>query len=172
MRKSLAVLLLAAVAFMVSTSVMADTWQVTAINDTGVPVYGIELTLTGTGSGITGPIAVNPNPVVFSSPPPGNELNANWVIPLNSGQAFVADFDLPPDEEPALFPGISVPPAPSPPVWVVPGNSVPPPTMPANPSLITFTDISVPEPSSIALLGIGAIGLAAVAHRRMKKRIG
>ncbi len=115
MRKSFAVLLLVAVTFMVSTSVVADTWQVSAINDTGVPVYGIELNFSGTGSGITGPLlAVNPFPVDFTAPPPGDELIANWVIPLNPGQAFVADFSMPPDEVPNLFPGIDVPPPPPP----------------------------------------------------------
>ncbi len=53
MRKSIAVFLLASAAVMVSTSAMAqgahDTWQVFAINDTGVPVNDIELTLGGTG---------------------------------------------------------------------------------------------------------------------------
>ena len=64
-----------------STPVMAATvWEVTAVNDTGVSVTDIELTLSGIGSGILGPlVAVNPSPAVFTAPPPLNELGANWA---------------------------------------------------------------------------------------------
>jgi hypothetical protein len=103
MHKSIAVLLLAAIFAMVSTSAMAQllaqsTWQVTAINDT-VPAGGIDLTLSGP---ISGPIAVNPFPATFTAPPPSTELDATWSISLLPGQAFIADFNLPTGLTPSL----------------------------------------------------------------------
>jgi hypothetical protein len=125
MQKSIAVLLLTAMVVVVSTSaIMADTWQVTAINDTGGPVNDIELTLAGTGGGITGPIAVNPFPANFTAPPPGNELDANWLPILFPGQAFVADFNLTTGLTQSLIFG----------TWTAGGL----PQGPVNPGLTTF----------------------------------
>jgi hypothetical protein len=156
MRKSIAVFLLAAIAVVVSTSVMADTWQVTAINDTGAFVNDIELTLGGTGGGITGPIAVNPFPATFTAPPPFNELDANWGgLPLNPGQAFVADFNLTTGLTPSLIGG----------TWTIEGA----PVGPVNPFLTTFTDIRVPEPSTLSLLGLGSLSLLGMWIRRRRK---
>jgi hypothetical protein len=158
MQKSLAVILLAALAVMVCTSAMADTWQISVVNDTGVPVDDIELTLGGTGGGITGPIlAVNPPPfiVTFTAPPPGNELDANWVLPLNPGQPFVADFNLTTGLTPSLIGG----------TWTVGGG----PVGPVNPLVTTFADIAVtPEPSTMVLAGLAAAGLAASSLRRRR----
>jgi len=110
-----------------STSAMADTWQVSVINDTGQAPNDIELTLAGTGGGITGPIAVNPAPafVTFTAPPPFNELDANWGgLPINPGQAFVADFNLTTGLTPSLIFG----------TWTAGGL----PQGPVNPGLTTF----------------------------------
>jgi hypothetical protein len=138
-----------------STSAMADTWQITAINDTGGPANDIELTLAGTGGGITGPIAVNPFPANFTAPPPGNELDANWVLPLNPGQPFVADFNLTTGLTPSLIGG----------TWTVGGG----PVGPVNPLVTTFADIAVtPEPSTMVLAGLAAAGLAASSLRRRR----
>jgi hypothetical protein len=159
MRKSLAVLLLTAMVVMVSTSVMADTWQVTAINDTGAPADDIELTLAGTGGGIMGPFAVNPLPfmVTFTAPPPGNDLDAQWFgsPPLNPGQAFVADFNLTTGLTPSLIFG----------TWTLGGG----PIGPVNPGLTTFTDIRVPEPSTMVLAGLGTLSLLGMRLRRRRK---
>jgi hypothetical protein len=155
MPKSMAVLLLAAMVFMVSPSVMADTWQVTAINDTGVLLDDIELTLGGTGGGLTGPIAVNPFPANFTAPPPGNELDANWLGALLPGQAFVADFNLTTGLTPSLVGG----------TWTIGGG----PAGPVNPFLTTFADIRVPEPSTISLLGLGSLSLLGMCIRRRRR---
>jgi hypothetical protein len=152
--KSLAVFLLAAVVVMVSTSVMADVWQVTAINDIGFPVNDIELTIGGTGGGLTGPIAVNPFPATFTAPPPGNELDANWLLLLNPGQPFVADFNLTTGLTPSLIFG----------TWTIGGG----PVGPVNPFLTTFTDIRVPEPSTMVLACLATVGLAASSLRRRR----
>jgi hypothetical protein len=156
MPKSLAVLLLAATVVMASPSLMADTWQITAINDTGGPVNDIELTLGGTGGGITGPIlAVNPFPANFTAPPPGNELDANWGgLPLNPGQAFVADFNLTTGLTPSLIGG----------TWTFDGA----PIAPVNPGLTTFIDIRVPEPSTLVLACVAAATLAVPSLRRRR----
>jgi hypothetical protein len=159
MQKSLAVILLAALAVMVCTSAMADTWQISVVNDTGVPVDDIELTLGGTGGGITGPIlAVNPPPfiVTFTAPPPGNELDANWFgfPPLNPGQAFVADFNLTTGLTPSLVGGI----------WTLGGG----PVGPVNPFLTTFAAIRVPEPSTMVLACLAAAALAVPLLRRRR----
>ena len=135
-----------------STSAMADTWQITAINDTGGPANDIELTLAGTGGGITGPIAVNPFPANFTAPPPGNELDANWVLPLNPGQPFVADFTLTTGLTPSLIFG----------TWTIGGG----PVGPVNPFLTTFADIGVPEPSTMVLSGLGTLSLLGMWIRR------
>ncbi len=159
MQKSLAVLLLAAMVVMVSTSAMAQgttTWEVTAINDTGGPVNDIELTIGGTGGGITGPIAVIPNPVTFTAPPPGNEIDANWAIPLNPGQAFVADFSLTTGLIPSLVVG----------TWTLGGA----PVAPVNPALTTFAPIGVPDPSARSLASLAAAGLGIVAIRKRRTR--
>jgi hypothetical protein len=90
-----------------STSVMADEWQISVTDDL-TPANEIQLTLAGTGAGITGPIAVNPVPafVTFTAPPPSFELDANWGgLPLNPGQAFVADFTLTTGLTPSLIGG-------------------------------------------------------------------
>jgi hypothetical protein len=162
MRKSLAVLLLAAMVIMVCTSVMADTWQVTAIND-AVPADGIELTLGGTGGGITDPVAVYPSPlsppffvtVTFTSPPPGNELDASFapaiILP---GQSFVADFTLPTGDTPSFIFG----------TWTSGGG----PVGGVNPFLTTFADIAVPEPSTMVLACLAATGLTVLSLRRRR----
>ena len=139
-----------------STSVMADTWQVSVINDTGVPVNDIELTLAGTGGGIMGPlVAVNPFPATFTAPPPFNELDANWGgLPLNPGQPFVADFNLARGLTPSLIGG----------TWTSGGF----PNGPVNPGLTTFTDIRVPEPSTLSLLGLGSLSLLGMWIRRRR----
>jgi hypothetical protein len=164
MNRILASLCLFCAAFVVavlaaSTPVMADTWQVTAINDTGFPVNDIELTLGGTGGGITGPIAVNPSPleppsyaVNFTAPPPGNELDANWGLPLFPGQSFVADFNLTTGLTPSLIGG----------TWTFDGAPLAPVTL----GLTTFTDIRVPEPSTIVLAVLGSLGLLGMRIRR------
>ena len=140
----------------VSTSVMADTWEITVINDTGQPVNDIELTLAGTGGGITGPIAVNPNPVAFTAPPPFNELDANWGgLPLNPGQSFVADFNLTTGLTPSLIGG----------TWTIAGF----PVAPVNPGLTTFTDIRVPEPSTMVLAVLGSLGFIGIRLRRRRR---
>jgi hypothetical protein len=158
MRKSIAVFLLAAIAVVVSTSVMADTWQITVINDTPGPVDDIELTLGGTGGGITGPIlAVNPPPFIvnFTAPPPGNELDANWFgFPLNPGQPFVADFNLTTGLTPSLIGG----------TWTLGGG----PIGPVNPFLTTFADIAVPEPSTLSLIALGSLSLLGMWIRRRR----
>jgi hypothetical protein len=135
-----------------STSVMADTWQVTAINDTGAAVNDIELTIGGTGGGITGPIAVNPFPANFTAPPPGNELDANWLPILFPGQAFVADFNLTTGLTPSLIGG----------TWTVDSA----PISFVNPFLTTFADIRVPEPSTMVLACLATAGLAVMAMRK------
>ena len=137
-----------------STSVMADTWQVTAINDTGQLVNDIELTIAGTGGGITGPIAVNPFPATFTAPPPFNELDANWLLPLNPGQPFVADFNLTTGLTPSLIGG----------TWTSGGL----PVGPVNPFLTTFADIRVPEPSTMVLACLATAGLAVMAMRKRR----
>ena len=156
MQKSIAVLLLTAMVVVVSTSaIMADTWQVTAINDTGQAPNDIELTLAGTGGGITGPIAVNPAPafVTFTAPPPFNELDANWGgLPLFPGQTFVADFNLTTGLTPSFIFG----------TWLLDGG----PIGPVNPGVTTFT--RVPEPSTMVLAGLAAAGLAVTAIRRRR----
>ena len=155
MQKSIAVLLLTAMVVVVSTSaIMADTWQVTAINDTGGPVNDIELTLGGTGGGITGPIAVNPFPANFTAPPPGNELDANWILLLNPGQPFVADFNLTTGLTPSLIGG----------TWTLGGG----PIGPVNPFLTTFADIAVPEPSTLSLIALGSLSLLGMWIRRRR----
>jgi hypothetical protein len=135
-----------------SASVMADTWQVTAINDTGAPVNDIELTLGGTGGGITGPIAVNPFPANFTAPPPGNELDANWLPILFPGQAFVADFNLTTGLTPSLIGG----------TWTVDSA----PISFVNPLVTTFADIRVPEPSTMVLSGLSTLSLLGMWFRR------
>jgi len=139
-----------------SPSVMADTWQITAINDTGTPVNDIELILAGTGGGIMGPlVAVNPFPATFTAPPPFNELDANWGgLPLNPGQPFVADFNLTTGLTPSLIFG----------TWTIDGF----PLGPVNPFLTTFTDIRVPEPSTLSLIALGSLGLLGMWIRRRK----
>jgi hypothetical protein len=138
-----------------STSVMADTWQISVINDTGLPANDIELTLAGTGGGLTGPIAVNPFPANFTAPPPGNELDANWGgLPLNPGQPFVADFNLTTGLTPSLIGG----------TWTFDGL----PNGPVNPFLTTFADIAVPEPSTMVLACLAAVGLAVTAIRKRR----
>jgi hypothetical protein len=140
-----------------STSVMADTWQISVINDTGIPTSDIELTLAGTGGGITGPIAVNPFPATFTAPPPFNELDANWGgLPLNPGQPFVADFNLTTGLTPSLIGG----------TWTNAGF----PIAPVNPGLTTFTDIRVPEPSTLSLLCLGSLSLLGMWLRRRTRK--
>jgi PEP-CTERM motif-containing protein len=141
-----------------STAVMADTWQVSVINDTGQPVNDIELTLAGTGGGIMGPlVAVNPFPATFTAPPPSNELDANWGgLPLFPGQSFVADFNLTTGLTPSLIFG----------TWTVSGG----PVGPVNPGLTTFTDIRVPEPSTMVLAGLGSLSLLGMWIRRRLAR--
>jgi hypothetical protein len=131
-----------------SRSVMADTWQISVINDSFGPANDIELTLAGTGGGIMGPlVAVNPFPATFTAPPPFNELDANWGgLPLNPGQPFVADFNLTTGLTPSLIGG----------TWTIAGF----PLGPVNPGLTTFTDIRVPEPSTMVLACLAAAGLA------------
>jgi len=134
---------------------MADTWQISVINDTGVLVNDIELTLGGTDGGITGPIlAVNPFPANFTAPPPGNELDANWLPVLFPGQAFVADFNLTTGLTPSLIFG----------TWTAGGA----PIGPVNPFLTTFTDIGVPEPSTLVLACLGSLSLLGMWIRRRK----
>jgi hypothetical protein len=141
-----------------STSVMAGTtWQVSVIDDTGQAVNDIELTLAGTGSGITLPVAVNPAPalVTFTAPPPSNELDANWGgLPLFPGQAFVADFNVPTGLTPSLIFG----------TWTLDGF----PQGPVNPGVTTFTRL--PEPSTLSLLGIGSLSLLGLWIRRRRAR--
>jgi hypothetical protein len=153
MQKPIAVFLLAAVVVVVSTSAMADTWQVTVVNDTGALVNDIELTIGNlAGAQITGPIAVIPNPVAFTAPPPGNELDANWLPILFPGQSFVADFNLTTGLTPSLIGG----------TWTSGGF----PVGPVNPFLTTFADIAVPEPSTMVLAGLGSLGLLGTRLRR------
>ena len=156
MCKSIAVLLLSAVVVLVSTSAMADVWEVTAFNDTGVPVTDIELFLGGIGGGILGPlVAVNPVPAVFTAPPPLNELGANWApLFLAPGQSFIADFDLTSGLIPSFISG----------TWSI--NAVP--MFPVNPGLTTFA--LVPEPSSIVLAFLAAAGLSVAALRKRRTR--
>ena len=136
-----------------STSVMADTWQISVINDTGLLVDDIELTLGGTGGGIMGPlVAVNPFPANFTAPPPGNELDANWLGALLPGQAFVADFNLTTGLTPSLIGG----------TWTVDSA----PISFVNPFLTTFADIRVPEPSTMVLACLATAGLAVMAMRK------
>jgi hypothetical protein len=137
----------------VSTSAMADTWQISVIDDTGGVANNIELTLAGTGGGITGPIAVNPFPATFTAPPPFNELDANWGgLPLFPGQTFVADFNLTTGLTPSFIFG----------TWLLDGG----PIGPVNPGVTTFT--RVPEPSTMVLAGLAAAGLAVTAIRRRR----
>ena len=142
-----------------SRSVMADTWQISVINDSFGPANDIELTLAGTGGGITGPlVAVNPFPATFTAPPPFNELDANWGgLPLFPGQAFVADFTLTTDLTPSLIFG----------TWTFDGF----PEGPVNPGLTTFTDIRVPEPSTLSLIGLGSLSLLAMWIRRRTRKV-
>ena len=140
-----------------SKPVLADVWQVTAINDTGGPVNDIELTLGGTGGGITSPIAVNPFPANFTAPPPFNELDANWLLPLNPGQPFVADFNLTTGLTPSLVGG----------TWTIDGF----PVGPVNPFLTTFADIRVPEPSTLSLFGLGSLSLLGMWIRRRARKL-
>ena len=138
-----------------STSVMADAWQISVINDTGQLVNDIELTIAGTGGGITGPIAVNPFPATFTAPPPFNELDANWGgLPLNPGQPFVADFNLTTGLTPSLIGG----------TWTVDSA----PISFVNPFLTTFADIRVPEPSTMVLACLATAGLAVMAMRKRR----
>ena len=133
------------------------TWQVSVIDDTGLAVNDIELTLAGTGSGITLPVAVNPAPVfvTFTAPPPSNELDANWAgLPLFPGQAFVADFNVPTGLTPSLIFG----------TWTNAGS----PIAPVNPGLTSFTRL--PEPSTLSLLGVGSLSLLAMWIRRRRAR--
>jgi hypothetical protein len=157
MPKSRAVFLFASMVALFSTSAMAQvtTWEVSAVNDLGGPVNDIELTIAGTGGGITGPIAVNPNPVVFSSPPPGNELNASCVAPLNPGQPFIADFNLPTGLTPSLVGGNRT------------VNNVV--VGPVNPALTSFAPVAVPEPGTMVLACFAAVGVAIVSLRRGKR---
>jgi hypothetical protein len=158
MQKSLGVLLLTAMVVVVSTSgIMADTWEITVINDTGALVNDIELTLAGTGSGIMGPlVAVNPFPATFTAPPPSNELDANWGgLPLNPGQQFIADFNLTTGLTPSLIGG----------TWTFDGA----PISFVNPFVTTFTDIRVPEPSTLVLACFGSLGLLGMRIRRRRK---
>jgi hypothetical protein len=144
-----------------STSVMADTWQISVINDTGGAADDIELTLAGTGGGIMGPlVAVNPVPafVTFTAPPPFNELDANWGgLPLFPGQSFIADFNLTTGLTPSLIFG----------TWTIGGA----PIAPVNPGLTTFTDIRVPEPSTLSLLGLGSLSLLGMWLRRRAHKL-
>jgi hypothetical protein len=142
-----------------STSVMADTWQISVINDTGTAVNDIELILAGTGGGIMGPlVAVNPFPATFTAPPPFNELDANWGgLPLNPGQPFVADFNLTTGLTPSLIGG----------TWTFSGL----PNGPVNPGLTTFTDIRVPEPSTMVLSGLGTLSLLGMWLRRRARKL-
>jgi hypothetical protein len=145
-----------------STPVMAGTiWQISVINDTGLPANDIELTLAGTGGGITFPVAVNPVPalVIFTAPPPFNELDANWGdLPLNPGQAFVADFDLTTGLTPSLIGG----------TWTIAGS----PIAPVNPGLTTFAPVGVtPEPSTMVLAGLGSLSLLAMWIRRRRRTL-
>jgi hypothetical protein len=140
-----------------STSVMADTWQISVINDTGLLVDDIELTLGGTGGGIMGPlVAVNPFPANFTAPPPGNELDANWLGALLPGQAFVADFNLTTGLTPSLIGG----------TWTVDSA----PIAPVDPFATSFADIRVPEPSTLSLLGLGSLSLLAMWIRRRTRK--
>ena len=141
-----------------STSAMASTiWQVSVINDVA-PANDIELTLAGTGGGIMGPlVAVNPFPATFTAPPPFNELDANWLGLLNPGQAFVADFNLTTGLTPSLIFG----------TWTIGGL----PVVPVNPFLTTFTDIRVPEPSTLSLLGLGALSFLGMWIRRRRRAL-
>jgi len=137
---------------------MASTiWQVTVINDTGAGPNDIELTLGGTGGGITNLVAVNPVPafVTFTAPPPANELDANWVgLPLFPGQAFVADFTLTTGLNPGLIGG----------TWTADGG----PIGLVNFGLTTFTRL--PEPNTVSLLGLGALSLLGMWLRRRRAR--
>jgi hypothetical protein len=99
---------------------------------------------------------VNPFPATFTAPPPFNELDANWGgLPLNPGQAFVADFNLTTGLTPSLIGG----------TWTIEGA----PVGPVNPFLTTFTDIRVPEPSTLSLLGLGSLSLLGMWIRRRRK---
>jgi hypothetical protein len=98
---------------------------------------------------------VNPFPANFTAPPPGNELDANWVLPLNPGQAFVADFNLTTGLTPSLIGG----------TWTIDSA----PIGPVNPFLTTFADIAVPEPSALSLLGLGSLSLLGMWIRRRRR---
>ena len=153
-RKPMRALVVGLAMLAASPSVMADVWQVTVINDTGALVNDIELTIGGTGGGITDLVAVNPFPASFTAPPPGNELDANWLPILFPGQAFVADFNLTTGLTPSLI-GCT---------WT--DDSAP--ISFVNPFLTTFADIRVPEPSTMVLACLATAGLAVMAMRNRR----
>jgi hypothetical protein len=100
---------------------------------------------------------VNPFPANFTAPPPGNELDANWILLLNPGQPFVADFNLTTGLTPSLIFG----------TWTSGGF----PLGPVNPFLTTFADIRVPEPSTLVLSGLGTLSLLGMRIRRRRRTL-
>jgi hypothetical protein len=136
---------------------MADTWEVSVYDNTGLPADEIELTLAETGGGITDPIVPNLDPslFVFVAPPPSNKLDAQLILGnVLAGQSFVIDFNLAAGLTPSFVSGL----------WGFGGTpfafveSVP-----------VFTDIRVPEPSTLILACFAIAGLTAWGWRQRKR---
>jgi len=139
---------------LISTAlVKADTFQVTAPDNISGSFAPTEFDLFLDPSvSITDPVAVNPFPATFTLPVPF-VLIVDWTTPLTFGQSFVADFSLAGQTSIGAIAGYG---------WdnnaigFNQGGEIH--GFPFRPD-IGFVDISVPEPSMIALASIGLLGL-------------